>query len=183
MRVISGFYKGKKISGNGDLSIRPTTDRVKEYIFNVLQDFVINKNCLDIFAGSGNLGIECLSRGAKYVTWVEKAQTSINVLQSNLNNIKIDKSKYSIVHQDALEFAKTDKTQGYDLILLDPPYEYPPLQYFLNQLFNGGLTQSDSLAVVEHDVTNPIESEHNRYEIIKQKKMGRSLISFLIKRV
>ena len=101
MRVISGTFKGRKLQASKDLSIRPTTDRVKESIFNILQDFHRNKKVVDIFSGSGNLGIEALSRGASHVCFVEKYQSSIKVLQKNIVHIGIDSEFYTIINKSA----------------------------------------------------------------------------------
>ena len=106
MRIISGIFKGRKLQAGQGLSIRPTTDRVKEFIFNVLLDFPQDKIIADIFSGSGNLGIEALSRGAKHTTFVEKNISSINVLKKNISRFELSPSQYNIVHKTAEDFAK-----------------------------------------------------------------------------
>ena len=88
MRISAGQFKGKKLFAGSDLSIRPITNRLKEIIFSVLNDFIHDKTVLDLFSGSGSLGIEALSRGAGQVTFVEKKDSSIRVLQKNLNSLK-----------------------------------------------------------------------------------------------
>ena len=104
MRIISGLYKGRKLQVGQDLSIRPTTDRVKEFIFNVLQDFPQNKIVADIFSGSGNLGLEALSRGSKHVIFVEKNISSINVLKNNIAGFSLTPSTYTIIQKTAEDF-------------------------------------------------------------------------------
>ena len=87
MRIISGKYKGRHLYASKNQSIRPTTDRIKEYIFNILDDFPKDSRVLDLFSGSGNLGIEALSRGANHVTFVDIAHSSMKVLKKNLLRI------------------------------------------------------------------------------------------------
>ena len=84
MRVLSGKYKGKLLKASKDLSIRPTTNRIKETIFNILYDFCNDKNVLDLFSGSGSLGIEAISRGASSVTFLEHSESSMKVLKQNI---------------------------------------------------------------------------------------------------
>jgi 16S rRNA (guanine(966)-N(2))-methyltransferase RsmD len=181
MRIISGFYKGKKIKGGADLSIRPTTDKIKEYIFNILQDFPTDKIVVDVFSGSGNLGLEALSRGAKKIIFVENKLSSIKVLKENIDSLRIPEDKYKIIQSDAIEFIRINKIP-IDLCLMDPPFIYPQLQELLNIFFFNDFFNQESLLVVEHEINNPIGKESNLYNILKQKKTGRSLISFLEKR-
>ncbi len=178
MRIISGLYKGRKIKSSDDQSIRPTTDRVKEYIFNILQDFPAGKTVIDMFSGSGNLGIESLSRGAEKIFFVEQALSSIAVLKNNLSALNISTDKYEIIKMDALHFSKKANIKA-QLCLLDPPFVYPPLQELLNNIFENGVVTADGLLVVEHEISNPIEKESAVYDMLRQKKMGRSLISIL----
>jgi len=86
MRIISGIYKGRRLKCNNNLHIRPTTDRVKEYIFNILQEFPSNKMVCDLFSGSGNLGIEALSRGANQIYFIDSSNESMRVLKKNIQH-------------------------------------------------------------------------------------------------
>lgn len=181
MRIISGAFKGRKIKAGHDFSIRPTTDRVKEFIFNVLQDFQQDKIVADIFSGSGNLGFEALSRAAKHVTFVEKHISSINVLKNNISSFALTASQYKIVHKTAEDFA----SQGHEeieLYFLDPPFIYPQLQGLIDSITKSPNFLIGNLMVVEHEVSNPILKDSRYYTILKQKKMSRSLISFIEKR-
>lgn len=182
MRIISGIYKGRRLQAGNDLSIRPTTDRVKEYIFTILQDFPENKIVADIFSGSGNLGVESLSRGARKVFFVEKNYSSIKILKKNLETIGIDQSFYTIVNSPALSFAAGNHSDV-DLYLLDPPFNYPEIQILIETLTQSEHFLVGNLLVLEHEVSNIIKLDGDLpYNVLKQKKMGRSLISFLEKR-
>ncbi len=178
MRIISGIYKGRRLKSSNDLSIRPTTDRVKEYIFNILQDFPQGKNVIDLFSGSGSLGIEALSRGAKFIRFVEKYTASIEILKANLEHVKIPNNHYQIINQDAITFTDEKGIEA-DICIIDPPYIYPPIQELVDRIFAHNIINQDGLLVVEHELINPIETESNLYQIFKQKKISRSLISFM----
>ena len=181
MRVISGKYKGRRLlSGRSDI-IRPTTDRVKEFIFTVLQDFCENRYVVDLFSGSGNLGIEALSRHAAHVFFVDRSRHSLKILRNNLNRLNIERSRYSIVQSDALEFCKKADRQ-FDLWLLDPPFVYPPLQSLIDVIFSRKIISREGILIVEHEITNPLSPESPLYETIKTRKFGRSQISFLIRK-
>lgn len=178
MRIISGTYKGRRLKGGKDLSIRPATDRVKEYIFNILREFPQGAQVFDIFSGSGGLGLEALSRGAQQAVFVEKAYSSIQVLTENLSAIKVPQSKYRIVQKDALVFARSE-TEKADLCFMDPPYKYPPLQELIDAFFFNRQLKQRGILVLEHETINPIQKESPLYNLFLQKKISRSLISFL----
>jgi len=180
MRVISGEFKGRRLQAGKTLSIRPTTDRVKEYIFNILQDFQQDKIVADIFAGSGNLGIEALSRGAQKVVFVEKSYTSIQVLTKNLEHLGLDGKRALIIQASATDYVKKNHSE-IQLYFLDPPFVFPELQKLIDSLTSSDYFIVGNLVVLEHEVSNPINLECGHYKILKQKKMGRSLISFIEK--
>ena len=182
MRVISGVFKGRKLQAGNNLSIRPTTDRVKEYIFNILQDFQSQKNVADIFSGSGSLGIEALSRGAIHCNFVEKNRSSIKVLQKNIMHIGLNTHAYNIVNISAEQYVLSDHSD-IQLYFLDPPFIFPQLQILINNLTASEYFHSENLIVLEHETSNPVEIESMFYNILKQKKIGRSLISFIEKRI
>lgn len=117
MRVISGTARGRKLREPADNSIRPTTDKVKESIFNIIQFDIEGRNVLDLFAGTGQLGIECLSRGAKSVTFVDRSRDALALVKENL---KICGFEGRVVCDDSIDFLK--RGNKYDVILLDPPY-------------------------------------------------------------
>ena len=181
MKIIAGKHKGKKLISSKDYSIRPTTNRIKENIFNILQDFCINKYVLDLFSGSGNLGIEALSRGAKKIVFVEKSIKSIEIIKKNIENLKIDQSFVAIIKKDAYIFCEQTDLK-FDIILIDPPFYYPPLQTLIDIIITKNILHKDGILVVEHEITNPIKLSTISYSILKQKRIGRSLVSFIINR-
>lgn len=121
MRIIAGKFKGRQLVSFKADHIRPTTDRVKETLFNILQGDVEDMNILDLFAGTGNLGLEALSRGASQITFVEKNPKSIEIIKKNIEQLKIEKSDYSILKADVIEFLEKC-TVSFGLIFIDPPF-------------------------------------------------------------
>ena len=179
MRVLSGKYKGKRLNSSKDLSIRPTTNRIKETIFNILYDFFVNKNVIDLFSGSGSLGIEAISRGASTVTFIEHSESSLKILQQNIAILGIDRSHVKIIKSDALDYcSKTSSV--FDLILIDPPFNFSELQKLIDLIFIRGIMEKDGLLVIQHEISNPLKKQNQYYNIIKQKIIGRSIISFLL---
>jgi len=181
MRIITGKYKGKKLIAGDDFLIRPTTDRVKEYIFQVLSDIVRDSKCADIFSGSGNLGLEALSRGAEHISFIEKAHSSVKILEQNIKSFNLDSSLYTILHTSAENFIR-DNTTAFDLYLLDPPFKIDGLQDLIDTLSTSTYFRVGDLIVLEHEVSNPVHETSNNYTVLKQKKMGRSIIKFIEKR-
>jgi 16S rRNA (guanine(966)-N(2))-methyltransferase RsmD len=180
MRVLSGQFKGKNLTAASDLSIRPITNRLKEIIFSVLQNYVAEKSILDLFSGSGSLGIEALSRGATHVTFVEREETSIKVLHKNLQDLQIRSDVFKIVKSDALLFLNEYK-EKYHVIFSDPPFKYSALQQLINQICGGHYLELNGLLVLHHEVNNLFQLNEVPYTLIKQKKVGRSLLSFIIR--
>lgn len=120
MRVISGKYKGHRLVAFDADHIRPTTDRVKETIFNKLFSEIAEAKVWDLFAGTGNLGIECLSRAAEAVVFVENNRKALQIIRQNLNKLKIE-SGFSIEGRDVFQFLR-DQPQLPDLVFIDPPF-------------------------------------------------------------
>ena len=117
MRVISGSMRGKRLREPANYDIRPTTDKVKESIFNIIQFEIEGRRVLDLFAGTGQLGIECLSRGAAEVTFVDQSREAIAIVRDNLKSCGFDAR---VVQEDSISFLS--RGGKYDIILLDPPY-------------------------------------------------------------
>ena len=165
MRVISGKYKGKKLEGFDIDGTRPTMDRVKESLFGMIQNKVDNSTCLDLFAGSGSLGIEALSNNAKYCYFVDNSKEILKVLNNNLKEID-NKEILSIDYKQALSKLKNIK---FDIIFLDPPYKLNLINETLNLIYEYDLLNENGIIVCEYENENII---FDKYEIIKEKKYG-----------
>jgi len=180
MRIISGTSKGRKLITPKRYSLRPTCDRVKESLFNILGSEVEGKVVLDLFAGTGNLGIEALSRGAERVIFVEKGRQALQIIQTNLNQFGLaDRSE--ILPKDVNRAIGILKQRGecFDLILMDPPYEKGLIQRTLMKLNTHPIYHGDSILVIEHNRREPLPHILDEWNLIRQQKIGDTLLSFL----
>ena len=145
MRVISGIYKGRNIQGFDILGTRPTMDRVKESMFAMIQNKIKGKVYLDLFAGSGSLGIEALSNGASKVYFVDNNPEVIKVLQKNLTGIE----GYEVINLDYNKALKSFRDLGikFDGIILDPPYSRHFINKVLDFIYDNGLLNEDGIVI------------------------------------
>lgn len=175
MRVISGSLRGLKLDSLPGLDTRPTLDRVKEALFSMLFDRVTDSVGLDLFAGSGGLGIELLSRYGKECTFVDESQDALNVVRSNIRKAHLE-SVSQVVHSDAIAFLnRTDKK--YDIIFLDPPYASGLYTDVLSVIKARGLLAAGGLIVCECDANFVLSPEG--YSILKDKKYGKVRVYLL----
>ena len=177
MRVISGKYKGRVLEGFDLDGTRPTMDRVKESLFGMIQDYIDKSVVLDLFAGSGNLGIEALSEGASYVYFVDKNKKAINIINNNISKLE-DKNTRVINsdYKDALNYLKDKK---FDLIFLDPPYNTNYIEESIKLIDMYNLVD-DGLIICESDSLDKIIYS-DKYMSVKSKKYGDKYIVILKK--
>jgi 16S rRNA (guanine966-N2)-methyltransferase len=151
MRIISGIYKGSKIEGYDIIGTRPTMDRVKESLFGIIQNNVKDSVCLDLFAGSGSLGLEALSNGASTCYFVDKNKQVIEILNKNISRIKIENTH--VLQNNYLESLKQFVTNNirFDIIFLDPPYNDNLIQPSINFIVENNLLNEDGLIVCEYE--------------------------------
>ena len=169
MRVISGLYKGKIIEGFDIEGTRPTQDRVKESLFGSIQDYIEDSIVLDLFAGSGNLGIEALSNYAKECYFVDNNKEAIKVINNNLSKIGITSNVLNKDYKDA--WSKDQDGQHHlDLVFLDPPYRDNYIDYSINYLLENNLLNDKSIIVAEFE--NDIKTDYEELKIKKEKKYG-----------
>ena len=168
MRVISGKYKGKSLIGFNIDGTRPTMDRVKESLFGMIQNKLKNSIVLDLFAGSGSLGIEALSNGASQAYFIDNNIELINIIKKNTNGmndkIHIMKSDY----KSALELFKNSNIK-FDIIFLDPPYKLNLITDCLDIIVNYNLLNEDGIIVCEYENE---EIKNDNLKLIKDKKYG-----------
>lgn len=171
MRIISGKYKGRMLAGFTIEGTRPTQDRVKESIFSMLQEKVKDAVVLDLFAGSGNLGIEALSNGAKEAYFIDKNKVAYNTIKRNMDTLQIENANiYQMDYQKALDFFEKEKVQ-FDLVFLDPPYKMIVLEKILETLEEKRLLRENAWVVLEYE-TDQTKERYPSLELIKQKKYG-----------
>lgn len=170
MRVISGKYKRKPLKGFNIDGTRPTMDRIKESMFAMIQNEISEKKCLDLFAGSGALGIEALSMGAKMCYFVDHNKEAIKTINYNLKNIEEQTIVLNKDYQKALKYFK-DNQITFDLIILDPPYQKQDILNIIKTIDKYSLLNKNGLLIVE---TN--EELEDYYNCLKTKKISDKLI-------
>lgn len=173
MRVVSGKYRGRKIESPKGNDVRPTSDMVKENIFNTIQFDVADSCFLDLFCGSGGMGIEALSRGAKQVTFVDNSKTSIALTQRNLAGIKDD---YKVVNSDFETALRGVGKQ--DFIFVDPPYKTNYIGDICSIVLDRDLLSEDGYIIYEHDKDKEY-SLTDEFWIAKRKRYGCIVVDFI----
>lgn len=173
MRIISGKYKGKKLLGFNLDGTRPTMDRVKESLFASIQNYIPNSTCLDLFAGSGALGIEAISMGAQKIVLIDNNQEAINTIKTNTQNIS---ENIEIKKIDYKKYLKETK-EKFDIIFLDPPYDNKLLNKSLKYISEYNILKENGIIICEYEKENPITS----LKLIKEKKYGTTNIKIFKK--
>ena len=182
MRIIGGEYRSRLISMPKGVEIRPTQDRVRESVFNLLGD-VSGRSCLDLFAGSGAYGIEAMSRGAAYVTFVENNFKCSQTIRENLESLDINESQYNIIKTNALSvmprLAKEDIK--YDLVFMDPPYYKDMARKCLINIDSYDILSHIALIVVEHFKRDKLTLDLNTLILHKERQYSDTIISIFKK--
>ena len=172
MRVIAGKYKGRPLKSPTSANIRPTGDKVKQALFTKLQFFVQNAVVVDLFCGSGSLGIEAISHGADFVYFVDKDRRSINLTKENLKGII---ENYKLVNCDYSK-ALNNLNRKVDLFLIDPPYASGVYENVLNIIKEHNLLSEGGIIVCEHPNNMKIQSD---FEIFDEKRYGTVTLTYL----
>ncbi len=178
MRVISGKRKGMSLYSTRDKFTRPTEDRVKESIFNVLTDIEENSNVLDLFAGTGGIGIEFLSRGARYAVFSDMSKSNYNCIADNLEHTCFSENSKIYIgdYIRNLNSIKLGEREKFDYIYIDPPYEKTEYYFEALELIeNLELLNIDGIIILESES----ELDISKYNLIKTKKYGKKHIYFL----
>ena len=180
MKIISGKYKGRNLDGFDIEGTRPTMDRVKESLFGTIQNYIDESIVLDLFSGSGNLGIEALSEGAKYAYLVDYNHKAIKIINKNISTIGItDVEVLNMDYKKALIYFN-DKKIKFDLIFLDPPYNTNYIEESLKLISEYKLLNDEGLIVCESDRLDRVIYP-DMYKAIKDKKYGDKYIVLLKK--
>lgn len=170
LRIIAGTHRGRKLSFVDAPNLRPTPDRMRETLFNWLQPVIYEARCLDLFAGSGALGLEALSRGAADVVFVEKDAKAAKRLNENLALLGYESA---VCHQQtAQDFLQTSPTV-FDVVFLDPPYQADFLPKMI-QALNKGWLADGARVYLEHDSHQPAPDFPNGWTVLKQTKAGQA---------
>ena len=178
MRVIAGKYKGRKLNSPDNYDIRPTTDKAKEALFSILTNEIYGSRVLDLFAGTGSLGIEALSRGAEYCVFADSSRESIRLIKSNLEHCKVEED----TKVTAGDFRKTlmnlssrvedGLEEKFDIILLDPPYNKNILPEAIELISGGGILADDGVIIAEHRKEEELPDEIGSFTKEKERRYG-----------
>lgn len=179
MKVISGTLKGRKIDGYNLDGTRPTMDRVKESLFAMIQNYIGESICLDLFAGSGNLGIEAISEGATFVYFNDNNKKAVEIIKKNIKKFNIlEKSEIlNMSHKKALNELTGKKI---DIIFLDPPYKTNYIEESIKLIDSNDLLSDNGIIVCESSDLNKIIYTDN-FQILKEKKYGDKWVVILEK--
>lgn len=182
LRIISGTARGIRIQTPDTQKTRPTLDRVKDSVFNILMPYIAETSVLDIFAGSGNLGIESLSRGARNAVFIDESKVCRSVITENLRKTKfIDQSL--ILTMDVFRALTLLKEKGdkFDMVFMDPPYNMNFLVKTLQMLDNFGIIKDDGIVACEHHEDEVAPEAVGHLSKVRSKAYGDTLFSFYIK--
>lgn len=178
MRVITGSARGRKLRAPDGMDTRPTTDLVKEAVFSVIQFIVPYASVLDLFAGSGQMGIEALSRGANKAVFLDSSRKALEVIKENLQNTRFVKQAKAL-SGDAESFLK-NAVEKYDIIFLDPPYSQGYPEKLLPLL--GKPLSENGIVLYEHDKKEELPEETEDLVLKKRYRYGRTIVSSYVRK-
>lgn len=179
MRIITGSAKGRVILAPEGLDTRPTSDRVKEALFNIISKKIHASNVLDLFAGTGNLGLEAISRGAKRCTFTEKNNNTYRILEKNVSNLGFAGS-CELYKMDAIELLTNlgKQNKKYDIIFLDPPYSMGLVEKSIELINKHMLLAEKGIIISEHDETERVQEKVEALVNYRTERYGRTKIYF-----
>lgn len=186
MRIISGKYRGRKLKSPPSLQTRPTSDRLRETLFNVLAPRIQGSRFLDLCAGSGAVGIEALSRGAAHATFVDQSRKMCGLIEANLDEFGVDEEGREVVYGEASAFLRRrakgnagSKQAAFDIIFFDPPYasDHKAVLDYVGE-HAAQLSAKDGLMIVEHHKKNELPEEFGELQRYRSLKQGDSCLSF-----
>ena len=181
MRIIAGLYKGHKLVSFDEDHIRPTTDRVKESVFNILTPILEGARVLDLFSGTGNLSLEALSRGAASVDMIELSPKSIAIMRKNIEHLKVA-SGAKIHRSDAVVYVREYVGPAYDLILIDPPFPLKICETILQAVSESPVADAHTRIMIEHSRKESLPKQILRLSTIDTRSYGDKLVAFFEKK-
>ncbi len=178
LHVFSGSLKGIPLFSSKGTAIRPTSGKVREAVFNILSSRVLSAGVLDLFAGSGALGIEALSRGAQRAVFIDVAPNAVSIIRKNLKRCNLE-DRSEVFRRDICVNLNclTRYPDSFDLVFMDPPYHQGMVLPALKNLKQSPALRTGALVVVEHGAKDP--TEQAGYRLVDRRKYGKTLVSFL----
>jgi len=177
LRVISGTHRGRKLKEPAGLEIRPTSDMVKESIFNIIQFDMEGRSVLDLFAGTGQLGIEALSRGAKNAVFVDASAQAVKIIKDNLSTCGFENAR--VVNADAIDSLR--RVGEFDIIFLDPPYDTALIDSALAKIIEFDILRENGIIICETKMDKSLPELPSPYETTKEYKYGSIKITKIVK--
>jgi len=171
MRVITGTARGRRLKELEGMETRPTTDRVKEGLFNILQFDIEGRKILDLFAGTGQLGIECLSRGADSAVFVDRRADAVKLIRDNLKTTELTENA-RVVAGDSMEYLKGLR-EKFDIIFLDPPYAAGLLEEAISHITEFDILSPHGIIVAEHPVEKALPAVKAPYRLHRTYRYGK----------
>lgn len=180
MRIISGTARGTKLYTLEGQTTRPTLDRVKESLFNIIQNEIIDSNFLDVFSGSGAIGLEAASRGAKKVILCDKSKDAINIINKNIEKTHL-KEKVELYNLDYETLLKNKIKEKMDIIYIDPPYNSDFAIKSVEYIVNKNIADENSTIIIETDNEEKVLEELKKIniEVIDKRRYGRATLIFI----
>ncbi|MGY8989783.1 MAG: RsmD family RNA methyltransferase [Flavobacteriales bacterium] len=174
MRIISGKYKGKRITAPENLPVRPTTDRAKEALFSILDSWYYfdGKNVLDLFSGTGNIAFEFSSRGAEHITTVDSNKNCVNFIKKTSSDLELN---ITSLKSDCIKYLESCEKQ-FNIIFADPPYSFAEHKKIKEIIFERDLVKKDGCLIIEHDSSTSFEDDN--VEVRKYGTVHFSIFSF-----
>jgi 16S rRNA (guanine966-N2)-methyltransferase len=179
LRIISGNYRGKKLFAFHGRQIRPTADRLREAVFNILSSLVQDAVVLDLFAGTGAFGLEAVSRGALSAVFIDNHEDAIRLVKKNIHACGVA-AQTRVVKWDITRnlHCLKDAQPGFNLVFLDPPYRNDLIRPALLHLHECRAVQPDAWILIEHSIREPLPHDLDNFHLEDQRKYGKSLVSF-----
>jgi 16S rRNA (guanine966-N2)-methyltransferase len=179
MRVIGGIYRGRTLRTAGGLAIRPTSDRLRETLFNILATRIEDSHFLDLCAGSGAVGIEAISRGAGSVTFIERSRQACETIKANLNALGAGGAT-RIINREVTTALKrlSQDSETFDVVFFDPPYASGTYDVVMTEFGQGHLLSNNAVVVVEHRRKTAPEPRYGKLMMFRQVTQGESALAF-----
>lgn len=181
MRIITGKARGLQLTVPKTYDVRPTADRVKESVFSIIGSKIIGARVVDLFAGTGNLGLESWSRGAESITFIDASRESLRLVESNINKCRAQEA-CSVVKGDAVEVIQRlyRKGERFDFAFCDPPYNKGWIEKILKVMEGCPFLNGGGYLVVERSVLNELPELPAGYELVRSSKYGETLVDFIL---
>jgi 16S rRNA (guanine(966)-N(2))-methyltransferase RsmD len=182
MRIIAGRYRGRRLKSPPSLQTRPTSDRLRETLFNILARRIEGARFVDLCAGSGAVGIEALSRGAAHVTFVDRSRKMYALIQTNLKELAVDDDEIEVVSREAFDFLRKHarmEAEPFDIVFLDPPYasDYEEVLEYIGE-YAGRLISKEGMIIVEHGKRTVLPEGFTELQRFRSLRQGDSCLSF-----